>query len=147
MPMGLVLYADWDMPELTVTFMVNGEADKSETVAYNGKVQSYVPKAEGYSFNGWFVSAEEGSQLFDFNQPITTNTVIYAHMSEKATAEYTVKFLTDLGNGQFADVAAAETHTGVINVRYTAKAKPATGDYAAYWSMKLRNLLCCSAAQ
>ena len=55
MPMGLVLYADWNMPELTVTFHVNGQTTE-KTVAYNDKVTSYVPKVEGYTFNGWYLS-------------------------------------------------------------------------------------------
>ena len=126
MPMGLVLYADWDLPQVKVTFKVQ-MGEKVETVTYGETVESYIPVVDGYTFAGWYTD-ENHTELFDFNQRITQDTVIYAKFTKRNTVSYTVEFVTNKGE----QVAEPETHTGVVDASYTAKAVVPTGQFAGY---------------
>ena len=42
-----------------------------------GKVEAYAPTATGYDFVGWYTD-EALTEAFDFTQPVTENTVLYA---------------------------------------------------------------------
>lgn len=78
------LYAKWEVNKYVVTFDMQGHGDAAEiTVDHGDKATAQVaPPAEGYTFGGWFTSDDGGTTLsrtpFNFNNPITKNTTLYA---------------------------------------------------------------------
>ena len=65
-----------------VTFDMNGHdgsALKSQNICDGNKVEkpTETPKTSGYTFENWYADAE-CTKLFDFDEPITQNTTIYA---------------------------------------------------------------------
>ncbi|WP_159564044.1 InlB B-repeat-containing protein [Streptococcus halichoeri] len=48
------------------------------------------PTRKGYTFTGWY-TAENGGSLFDFNQYLTSDTVLYAHWAPAQTT-YTINY-------------------------------------------------------
>ena len=84
----------------TVTFITNGGSTvDSQTVTEGNKASrpAEVTKAvngeTSYIFDNWYTSTDEGITLsataFDFNTPVTANTVLYAKWTEKSIWEYT----------------------------------------------------------
>lgn len=75
------LYAKW-LIERTVTF-VNGETTLLTSIVGNGRNvnRPTAPLIEGYSFDDWYVDAEF-TILFDFDDEITENTIIYGKYDE-----------------------------------------------------------------
>ncbi len=62
-----------------MTFNSYGGSDIApQTVGWNGKVpEPAPPERTGYTFKGWFVSAEF-LQVYDFNTPVTADFTLYA---------------------------------------------------------------------
>ena len=81
----LTLYAGWKIKTYTVTF-VTGEGATTvspQSLEYNGTAQRPdAPAKTGYTFEGWFVSTDEGATLsdmeFDFATKITASVKLYA---------------------------------------------------------------------
>ena len=92
-PNVLELVAKWDINQYTVKFVSeHGDAPTSQNVPYNetatdpGKLS-----AEGYTFIGWYTDDTYDTE-FDFTQPITGNTTVYAKWTAK---DYEVSFITE----------------------------------------------------
>ncbi len=84
----------------TVTFNTNGGSIvDSQTVTEGSKasrpaeVTKTVNGETSYIFDNWYTSTDGGTTLsataFDFNIPVTANTVLYAKWTEKSIWEYT----------------------------------------------------------
>ena len=99
---NLVLYAKWKAPSYTVQF-VDGD-DPSSHLADNQTVEKYkkakapesTPTKSGYTFDGWYTTAD-GDDLFDWNTQITEDTTVYAHWT-RDTLGYTVHYVDEEGN-------------------------------------------------
>nr|MBQ4457161.1 InlB B-repeat-containing protein [Clostridia bacterium] len=97
---ALVLYAKWQAPSYNVSFV--DADDTSVQVADTQSVEKYQkaskpsnPTKDGYIFDGWYSSAT-GTDLYDWNTQITSNTTVYAHWSRK-TLSYTVHYVDEDG--------------------------------------------------
>ena len=129
MPQGLILYAKWNLPKYEVTFVEGHDRpNEVQKVEYNGKAEYYTPDGHsGYTFEGWYAD-DAYTTPFDFNQPITGNTTVYAKWKTNTTMEYTVKYVTETGEA----VAEPVTKSGAVGSTVVEKAVQATGDYADY---------------
>lgn len=91
----VTLTAKWTANDYYVSFVTeHGDPPTSQNVKYNktaddpGKLTE-----EGYTFDGWY--ADENRTIeFDFTQPITSNTTVYAKWTAK---DYEVSFITEHG--------------------------------------------------
>ena len=64
---------------VSVWFVSNltGVENGFSALPYGGKAEAYAPTATGYDFVGWYTD-EALTEAFDFTQPVTENTVLYA---------------------------------------------------------------------
>ena len=64
---------------VSVWFVSNltGVENGFSALPVGGKVEAYAPTATGYDFVGWYTD-EALTEAFDFTQPVTENTVLYA---------------------------------------------------------------------
>lgn len=86
---SFALYAGWTLHEYTVTFDMNGGSGENivTKVLYNQlAVQpENDPVRTGYTFLGWYADAAHTTQ-FNFNAPITADTVIYAGWQSESSS-------------------------------------------------------------
>lgn len=86
---NFTLYAGWKLHEYTVTFDMNGGSGENivTKVLYNQlAVQpENDPVRTGYTFLGWYADAAHTTQ-FNFNVPITEDTVIYAGWQSESSS-------------------------------------------------------------
>lgn len=77
------LYAKWSKEKFTVTFNTNGgNSIEAVEVEDGDKVKEpQDPTKDNFVFGGWY-EEEELEHEFDFNNPITNNTTIYAKWDE-----------------------------------------------------------------
>ena len=88
------LWAHWtENPSYNVKFMDGDDIFFADTVEENTCITTPESNKEGYTFDGWFIDNEYTS-FFNFENPITKDTVIYGHWTETKTnsAKYTVTF-------------------------------------------------------
>lgn len=109
---NLVLYAKWVAPTFNVTFDLNGgdgvAPTTQEVEKYKTATSVADPSRQYYNFDGWY-TAKEGGERYDWSQPVTSDTKLYAHWSLKPLT-YTVRYLdADNNNNQ---LAADKTVTG-----------------------------------
>ncbi len=91
-----VLYAKWIPPKFTVNFQL-GDAT-TPTSLPSQQVDKYTvisvpptPTKHFHAFEGWYTAAQGGTE-FDFNEPITQNTTVYARW-KLLPIEYTVRYI------------------------------------------------------
>lgn len=79
------VYAKWTAKDYEVSFVTeHGDAPASQNVPYNGTAKDPGKlKAEGYTFIGWYTD-DTYSTEFDFTQPITGDTKVYAKWEKNA---------------------------------------------------------------
>ncbi len=91
----LVLYAKWIAPQYDVKYELQGGSATFETELTVDKGTQLSspgsPVRDNYVFQGWYNGPDEDSTLFDWNQPITANTTIYAHWKQMPLS-YTVHY-------------------------------------------------------
>jgi uncharacterized repeat protein (TIGR02543 family) len=90
------LYAGW-LEERIVTFDTDGGSSIDPQSIANGSLASeptIAPIKSGYSFEGWFVESNHITP-FNFNDPITQNTIIYAKFVESDTPTEVLVYSTD----------------------------------------------------
>jgi uncharacterized repeat protein (TIGR02543 family) len=77
---NVTLTAHWTINQYTVTLNSNGgSAVVNQKVNYNSKaVAPTNPTKTGYTFDSWYTDTTGGTK-FDFTQPITGDTTLYAH--------------------------------------------------------------------
>ena len=102
---NLVLYAKWNAPTYTVSFV---NADDSTTVSESQTIEKFKkaekpanPTRAGYSFDGWYASAD-GNELFDWNTQISADTTVYARWARK-NLSYIVHYQDEEGNPVASD--------------------------------------------
>lgn len=88
-PNVLKLVAKWDINQYTVKFVSDhGKAPTSQNVKYNGTATDPGKLTEeGYTFIGWYAD-DNYSKKFDFTQPITGDTKVYAKWEKNAPNTY-----------------------------------------------------------
>ena len=95
-PNVLNLVAKWDINKYTVQFVSDHGSFADQTIEYGKLIETdklTIPKAEGYTFDGWYAD-DIYSTEFDFTQPITSNTTVYAKWTAK---DYEVRLITEHG--------------------------------------------------
>lgn len=96
-PNVLELVAKWDINKYTVQFVSDHGSFKDQTIEHGKTIETdklTIPQVEGYTFDGWYTDNTHYSTKFDFTQPITSNTTVYAKWTAK---DYEVSFITELG--------------------------------------------------
>lgn len=92
---NLFLYAKWVAPTFNVTFDLNGgdgvAPTTQEVKKYKTATSVADPSRQYYNFDGWY-TAKEGGERYDWSQPVTSDTTLYAHWSLKPLT-YTVRYL------------------------------------------------------
>ena len=90
------VYAKWTAKDYEVSFITeHGNAPTSQNVKFNGTADDPGElTAEGYTFDGWYADAAYTTE-FDFTQPITSNTTVYAKWTAN---DYEVRFITEHGD-------------------------------------------------
>ena len=91
----VTLTAKWTANDYEVRFITeHGNAPTSQNVKYNGTAKDPgTLTEEGYTFIGWYTDDTYDTE-FDFTQPITGNTTVYAKWTAK---DYEVSFVTEHG--------------------------------------------------
>lgn len=109
------LYAFWEKtvsPTYTVTFDPNGGSvsQNSKTVTYGSNYGTLpTPSRNGYTFDGWYTSADGGSMVTsNVTVRMTYDQTLYAHWSENKQT-YTLYFDPDGGN---VDISSKEVTYG-----------------------------------
>jgi len=116
MTTGMALYAAWQLPEETITFvdiLPDGTEKTLKTVTYNygeeAEPIAQPPAREGYVFQGWCTD-KKGTIRYDFERPMTDDVTVYARWKQ-ASIGYTVKYI-DQETGE--ELAEAKTVSGPI---------------------------------
>lgn len=95
-PNVLNLVAKWDINQYTVQFVSEHGSFEDQTIEHGKPIETdklTIPKVDGYTFGGWY--ADENRTIeFDFTQPITGNTTVYAKWTAN---DYEVSFVTEHG--------------------------------------------------
>lgn len=97
-PNVLELVAKWKKSKYTVKFVSDHGSFKDQTIEHGETIKPdklTIPEVEGYTFDGWYTTNDTHSTKFDFTQPITSNTTVYAKWTAK---DYEVSFVTEHGN-------------------------------------------------
>ena len=83
------VYAKWTAKDYEVSFVTeHGDPPTSQNVKYNGTATDPgTLSAEGYTFDGWYTD-DTYSTKFDFTQPITGDTKVYAKWEKNAPNTY-----------------------------------------------------------
>ncbi len=95
-PNVLELVAKWDINQYTVQFVSDHGSFADQTIEHGKPIDTdklTIPEVEGYTFGGWYAD-EDRTIEFDFTQPITSNTTVYAKWTAK---DYEVSFITEHG--------------------------------------------------
>lgn len=96
-PNVLELVAKWDINKYTVQFVSDYGSFADQTIEHGKPIETdklTIPEVEGYTFGGWYADKAHETK-FDFTQPITSNTTVYAKWTAK---DYEVSFITEHGN-------------------------------------------------
>lgn len=94
-PNVLNLVAKWDINQYTVQFVSDHGSFADQTIEHGGTITTdnlTIPEVEGYTFDGWYT---EDNTKFDFTQPITGDTKVYAKWTAN---DYYVSFFTEHGD-------------------------------------------------
>ena len=144
----VTLTAKWTANDYYVSFVTeHGDPPTSQNVKYNGTANDPGKLSEdGYTFIGWYTDDTYDTE-FDFTQPITGNTTVYAKWTAK---DYEVSFITEHGKtptSQNVPYNKTATNPGELTAEgytfigwytddtYTTKfdfTKPITGDTKVY---------------
>ena len=147
-PNVLNLVAKWDINQYTVKFVSDYGSFADQTIEH-GKTATdpgklIIPTVEGFTFDGWYT---DDNTEFDFTQPITSDTKVYAKWTAK---DYKVSFITEHGDApasQNVKYNGTATNPGELKAEgytfddwytdatYTTKfdfTKPITGDTKVY---------------
>lgn len=85
-PNVLNLVAKWDINKYTVQFVSDHGSFADQTIEHGkpiGTGKPTIPPVEGFTFDGWYTD-ENRTIEFDFTQPITSNTTVYAKWKKNA---------------------------------------------------------------
>lgn len=97
-PNVLELVAKWDINKYTVQFVSEHGSFADQTIEHGETIKTdklTIPPVEGFTFDGWYTDNIHYTTKFDFTQPITSNTTVYAKWTAK---DYEVSFVTEHGD-------------------------------------------------
>lgn len=83
-PNVLELVAKWEKSKYTVKFVSDHGSFADQTIEHGKPIDTdklTIPTVEGYTFDGWYT---EDNTKFDFTQPITGDTKVYAKWEKNA---------------------------------------------------------------
>ena len=108
---SITLYAKWidaSVPTVTVTFEADGGSSVDSQTVEPGKnaIKPIDPTREGLVFAGWYTDVD-CTTVFDFDEPITKDIVLYAKWIDVPT--YTVTFDTNGGSSVESQVVKSGT--------------------------------------
>lgn len=92
----VTLTAKWNINQYTVKFVSEHGSFADQPIEHGKTIKTdelTIPEVEGYTFGGWYAD-EDRTIEFDFTQPITSNTTVYARWTAK---DYEVSFITEHG--------------------------------------------------
>ena len=116
----------------TVTFDPNGGSltgSKTAVTGTNGKLaQLPTPTRDGYTFEGWFTAAEDGTKITT-DTVFTKDTTVFAHWTLTPTGDYLISLSANPAEG--GSVTGGGYYDKGKSV--TVKATPAKGYRFAYW--------------
>ena len=95
-PNVLNLVAKWDINKYTVQFVSDHGSFADQTIEHGKLIETdklTPPIVEGFTFDGWYAD-DTRTKEFDFTQPITGDTKVYAKWTAK---DYEVRFITEHG--------------------------------------------------
>lgn len=93
-PNVLELVAKWEKSKYTVKFVSEHGSFADQTIEHGKPIDTdklTIPEVEGYTFDGWYADDTRTTE-FDFTQPITGDTKVYAKWTAK---DYEVSFITE----------------------------------------------------
>ena len=96
-PNVLNLVAKWDINQYTVQFVSDYGSFADQPIKHGGTIDPdklTIPDVNGYTFGGWYTDKDHNTK-FDFTQPITSNTTVYAKWTAN---DYEVSFVTEHGD-------------------------------------------------
>lgn len=96
-PNVLNLVAKWDINQYTVQFVSDHGSFADQPIEHGKTIKTdelTIPKVDGYTFDDWYTD-DTYSTKFDFTQPITGNTTVYAKWTAN---DYEVRFITEHGD-------------------------------------------------
>lgn len=85
-PNVLELVAKWDINQYTVKFVSDYGSFADQTIEHGKLIDTgklTIPEVEGYTFDGWYADDTYTTE-FDFTQPITGDTKVYAKWEKNA---------------------------------------------------------------
>lgn len=82
------LYAKYEINTYTVTYILNGNTYRTDTVTWNSYAQNYEISQTGYTFSGWHTDAE-CKNPYNFNIPVKSHLTLYGR---NIINKYTVTF-------------------------------------------------------
>mgnify|MGYP004655928671 FL=1 len=97
-PNVLNLVAKWDINKYTVKFVSEYGSFEDQTIEHGKLIKTdklTPPIVEGFTFDGWYTTDDIHSTKFDFTQPITGDTKVYAKWTAN---DYEVSFITEHGD-------------------------------------------------
>lgn len=86
----VTLTAKWDINQYTVKFVSDHGSFKDQTIEHGETIKPgnlTIPEVKGYTFDGWYTD-DTYSTEFDFTQPITGDTKVYAKWEKNAPNTY-----------------------------------------------------------
>lgn len=96
-PNVLELVAKWDINQYTVQFVSDHGSFADQPIEHGKTIKTdelTIPKVDDYTFDDWYTD-DTYSTKFDFTQPITSNTTVYAKWTAN---DYEVSFVTEHGD-------------------------------------------------
>ena len=110
---SITLYAKWidaSVPTVTVTFEADGGSSVDSQTVEPGKTATKPtdPTREGLVFAGWYTDVD-CTTVFDFDEPITKDIVLYAKWIDASVPTVTVTFETDGGSSVKSQVVESGT--------------------------------------
>lgn len=85
-PNVLELVAKWDINQYTVQFVSDHGSFADQTIEHGKPIDPdklTIPEVDGYTFDGWYTDDTYDTE-FDFTQPITGDTKVYAKWEKNA---------------------------------------------------------------
>ncbi|MBE5831153.1 MAG: hypothetical protein E7306_05380 [Butyrivibrio sp.] len=105
MPTGLALYANWQLPSYTITFVDDDDTELGTgTYQYMESATSMTPAArQGYTFAGWYTD-KSYTAVYDFARPMVEDVTVYAKWNPNII-NYVVRYVDENGD----DIADSKT--------------------------------------
>ena len=136
-----VAVACWTPNTYTVTFNPNGGtvSPTTATVTYDSTYGSLpTPTRTGYTFQGWFTAASDGTQITSSTKvTITANQTLYAHWTANT---YSVTF--DPNNGNFLSRSSLTMAASSGNYNYSANMVSGKISQNTTYSLKFGTATC-----